>query len=459
MLNESNLHGYQVTGINHIINNSHSGLFLDMGLGKTVTTLTAIKRLLDDLDVTKVLVIAPKRVAESVWTREIANWEHLRGLRVSVITGTEKQRKKRLMDKAEIYTISRDNVAWLVGHCGGSTLPFDMLVVDESSSFKNHASQRFKALRMAQPSFNRVVLLTGTPVPNGLIDLWPQMYLLDRGQRLGKTITAYREAFFRADKQNGHIVYSYKLQKSAEGEIHERIGDIVISMKATDYLEMPEKIENYLELEFPPALQEAYDEFERNNILDMFGEGEEITALNAAALSNKLLQFASGVVYDEVKATKEVHTLKIDALEDMVEAANGAPMLVAWQYQSSRDVIMKRLKKYGARELKTDSDITAWNKGEIPVLLMHPASGGHGLNLQASSNQIVWYGDNWSLELTEQLNARLYRQGQKASTVVITHLVCTKTIEGNVARALKNKKVGQDSLIEAVKARVENCLK
>lgn len=456
MLNESNLHGYQNTGIEHIKRHTHSGLFLDMGLGKTVTTLTAIKHLLDDLDITKVLVIAPKRVAESVWTREVANWEHLRQLKISVITGTEKQRKKKLREEAEIYTISRDNVAWLVGHCGGSTLPFDMLVIDESSSFKNHASLRFKALKAAQPSFNRVVLLTGTPVPNGLIDLWPQMYLLDRGQRLGKTITAYREAFFRADKQNGPIVYSYKLIKTGEQEIHERISDIVISMKATDYLDMPEKIENYIELDFPPNLQEAYDEFERENILSMFGEGEEITALSAAALSNKLLQFASGVVYDDVKATKEVHTLKIDALEDMVEAANGAPILVAWQYQSSRDVIMKRLKKYGVRELKTDADITAWNKGEIPVLIMHPASGGHGLNLQASSNQIVWYGDNWSLELTEQLNARLYRQGQKASTVVITHLVCTKTIEGNVARSLRNKRIGQDSLIEAVKARVES---
>ena len=454
-MNETHLHLYQKAGVSHIIDHSHCGLFLDMGLGKTVTTLTAINFLMyKDLEIDSVLIVAPKRVAESVWTAEIEKWEHLKHLKISQIIGNEKQRKKALNTKADIYIISRDNVAWLTGQFGGSMLPFGMLVIDESSSFKNPKAVRFKALKAVQPSFQRVVILTGTPIPNGLIDLWPQIYLLDRGQRLGKTITAYREAFFKPDKQNGAIVYSYKPLQDSEQEIHKRIDDICMSMKAKDYLDLPERINNYIEIPFNTETQKKYDEFEENQVLELFGDGEEISAINAAALSNKLLQFANGAVYDEVKNYHVMHNLKLEALEEIIENANGKPVLVAWTYQSDKARIHDYLKKYAPRDLKTDQDIKDWNAGKIQVLLMHPASGGHGLNLQAGGNIIVWFGQTWSLELYQQFNARLDRQGQTES-VIVNHLIAKNTIDGDVVKSLDRKSVKQEGLLEAVKAKIE----
>ena len=458
-MNESHLHIYQHSGKLHIIQHSHCGLFLDMGLGKTVTTLTAVNYLIyEDLAISTVLIVAPKRVAESVWSAEIEKWEHLKHLKIAKILGNEKQRKAAINSKADIYIISRDNIAWLVGQFGGSMLPYDMLVVDESSSFKNPKAIRFKALKQAQPSFKRVVMLTGTPAPNGLIDLWPQIYLLDRGKRLGKTITAYREAYFRPDKRNGAIIFNYKLQDNSEQEIHKQIEDICMSMKAKDCLDLPERINNYIELPFDEDTQKKYDEFEASQVLELFGNGEEISAVNAAALSNKLLQFANGAVYDEVKNHHVVHNLKIEALEEILENANGKPVLVAWTYQSDKFRIHEALKKYKPRDLKSDQDIKDWNSGKIQLMLMHPASGGHGLNLQAGGNIIVWFGQTWSLELYQQFNARLDRQGQTES-VVVNHLIAKGTIDAEVIQALDRKDKKQEGLMQAIKAKIEKYFK
>lgn len=454
-MKENDLHIYQKAGKKHIIDNPHCGLFLDMGLGKTVTTLTAVNFLIyEDLDITTTLIVAPKRVAESVWSAEIEKWDHLKHLKISKIIGNEKQRKKAVAQRADIYIISRDNIAWLIGLFGGSMLPYDMLVIDESSSFKSPKSVRFKALKAAQPSFKRVVILTGTPAPNGLIDLWSQIFLLDRGQRLGKTITAYREAYFKPDKRNGAIVFNYKLQTDGEQQIHAKIEDICMSMKAKDYLDLPERINNYIELEFSPELRKKYDEFEESQVLELFGDGDEISAVNAAALSNKLLQFANGAVYDELKNYHVVHDLKIEALEEILENANGKPVLVAWTYRSDMERIHQALKKYKPRDLKTDQDIRDWNAGKIQLLLMHPASGGHGLNLQAGGNIIVWFGQTWSLELYMQFNARLDRQGQTDS-VIVNHLIAKNTIDLDVIKALDKKNTKQEGLMAAIKAKIE----
>jgi SNF2 family DNA or RNA helicase len=452
------LHNYQITGKDHIIENPFSGLFLDMGLGKTATTLEAIYTLIyADLEINKVLIIAPKRVVENVWTSEVKEWPHLKRLKLSRVIGTEKQRRNALAVKADIYLISRDNIAWLVGFYGGSKLPFDMLVIDESSSFKNHKSQRFKALKAVQPNFKRVVLLTGTPAPNGLIDIWPQVYLLDRGQRLGKTIGAYRELYFKPNQRNGAIVYNYKIIPSGEQEIHEKIKDICISMKAKDLLNLPGRVNNYIEIGFPEDLREKYLKFEEEQVLALF-EDNEISAANAAALTNKLLQFTGGAVYDEEKNVHEIHALKLEELKNIIDEANGSPVLVAWNFKHERDRIIKYLKGYNVRQLKTDSDITDWNNGEIQVLLMHPASGGHGLNLQQGGHIITWYSPTWSLELYQQFNARLDRQGQK-NIVLVHHLIMWHTIDEDVVRALNRKADTQDDLLRAVKARIDKYLK
>lgn len=453
-MNETNLHNYQKSGREHIIDNPHCGLFLDMGLGKTVTTLTAVNSLIfDELEISNVLIVAPKRVAESVWSAEVDKWDHLKHLKISKIIGSVKDRKKALAKKADVYLISRDNIAWLIGLYGGSMLPFDMLVVDESSSFKSPKSQRFKALKAAQPSFKRVVILTGTPAPNGLIDLWSQMYLLDRGERLGKTVSAYRDNYFKPDKRNGAIIFNYKLILSGEEQIHKKIEDICMSMKAKDYLDLPERVNNYIELKFDDELQAKYNAFEEDKVLELFGDGQEITAVNAAALSNKLLQFANGAVYDEDKNYHVVHDLKIEALEEILENANGKPVLVAWTYRSDKERIHQALKKYKPVDLKTDQDIQDWNAGKIKLMLMHPASGGHGLNLQAGGNIIVWFGQTWSLELYMQLNARLDRQGQ-TEAVVINHLIAS-AIDYKVIKALEGKNEKQEGLMEAVKASID----
>lgn len=457
-MNETNLHTYQKACVEHIINTSHCGVFLEMGLGKTVSTLTAINSLMFDyLEVNNVLVIAPKRVAESVWQEEAAQWDHLKHLRFSKIIGTQMQRIKALNEKADIYIISRDNIAWLCAYCGGLKLPFDMIVIDELSSFKSYKSQRFKALKICQPSFKRFVGLTGTPAPNGLIDLWPQIYLMDRGLRLGKTISNYRSTYFRPGKVNGNVVFSYDLLSDSEKLIHEKIKDICISMKAEDYLQMPERTDNFIKLHLPEDLKKKYQEFEKEKVLELINTENELTEINvvnAAALSNKLLQFANGAMYDESAEAHEIHSIKIDALEEIIENANGKSVLVAWTYRFDRDRLMMALHKYKPRELKTATDIKDWNDGKIQVMLAHPASAGHGLNLQAGGSIIVWFGLTWSLELYQQFNARLYRQGQNQH-VIINHLVMTDTHDKDVIAAIKKKANKQNGLMESIKAKVE----
>lgn len=474
MLTESNLHNYQKACVEHIITHPFCGVFLDMGLGKTVSTLTAINYLMNDYcEINSVLVIAPKRVAESVWQEEAEKWVHLQHLRFSKIIGTQKQRIAAIMEtKADIYIISRDNVAWLCALYGGGKLPFDMVVVDELSSFKSYKSVRFKALRGARPYLKRLVGLTGTPAPNGLIDLWPQIYLMDRGDRLEKTISRYREKYFRPGQTNGHVVYSYNLMSDSEQLIHKRIEDICISMKADDYLEMPLRTDNYIELRMPDDIKKQYDDFEKNKILDLLNTVEtteeedengnfklvqkpvEVNAVNAAALSNKLLQFANGAVYDEDKNVFPIHSIKLDALKEIVENSNGQSILVAWTYQFDKDRILEYLKSYKPRELKTNKDIEDWNAGRIQVMLAHPASAGHGLNLQAGGNIIVWFGQTWSLELYQQFNARLYRQGQQKG-VIIHHLIMKGTHDEDVIQALKAKNKKQNALMDSIKAKID----
>lgn len=455
MLSKRDLHSYQNTAVDHILENPKAGLFLDMGLGKTVSTLTAISTLIyEELEINNVLVIAPKRVAENVWTSEIKKWAHLRHLTTSRVIGTERQRRHALAKKADIYLLGRDNVAWLCGQYGGSMLPFDMLVLDESSSFKNHKSIRFKALRKVQPSFDRVIILTGTPAPNGLMDLWSQIYLLDRGERLGKFITHYREDFF---SKGTHLYSKYKIRSHGEEQIYSKISDVCISMKAKDYLDLPKRINRYVDIVFPPKLDKLYREFEREQILELFAEnedGKEITAMNAAALSNKLLQFANGAVYDEDREVHTVHGLKLDAAEEIVEAAQGKPVLIAWTYKHDFTRLMQKLKKYDPKPLKKEADIEDWNAGKTQVMLMHPASGGHGLNLQAGGNIIIWFGQTWSLELYQQFNARLDRQGQ-SKTTIIHHLIAKGTIDEDVVKAISRKSSKQEGLLAAIKSRIK----
>lgn len=470
MLTENNLHNYQKACVEHIISHRFCGVFLDMGLGKTVSTLTAVNYLMNDYcEINSVLVIAPKRVAESVWQEEAEKWDHLKHLRFSKIIGTAKQRIAAVMEaKADIYIISRDNVAWLCALYGGGKLPFDMVVVDELSSFKSYKSERFKALRGARPYLKRLVGLTGTPAPNGLIDLWPQIYLMDRGERLEKTISRYRERYFRPGQTNGHVVFSYSLMEDSEKLIHKKIEDICISMKADDYLEMPFRTDNYIKLRMPTDLKKQYDDFEKNKVLDLIKPEQEyleeadkwvdkpveINVVNAAALSNKLLQFANGAVYDEDRNVFPIHDIKLEALKEIIEDSNGQPVLVAWTYQFDRDRIMDHLKKYKPRELKTNKDIKDWNAGRIQVMLAHPASAGHGLNLQAGGSMIVWYGQTWSLELYQQFNARLYRQGQQ-NHVIINHLILEGSHDEDVIKALKAKDRKQNALMDSIKAKID----
>lgn len=463
MLNKSNLHNYQLACVNHIIDTRFCGVFLEMGLGKTVSTLTAIDELMFDYcEIDSVLVIAPKRVAESVWQEEAENWDHLKHLTFSKIIGNEQKRIAAIKKKANIYIISRDNIAWLCAFYGGSKLPFDMVVIDELSSFKSYKSQRFKSLRATQPYFKRFVGLTGTPAPNGLIDLWPQIYFMDRGERLGKTITAYRNMYFRPGQTNGNVVYSYNLLQDSEKLIHEKIADICISMKADDYLQMPFRTDNFIKLDLPEDLKKKYQEFEKEKVLELIedeakqedGATTEINVVNAAALSNKLLQFANGAVYDENRNVHEVHQIKLEMLKEIVENANGQSVLVAWTYQHDRDRIMQYLKAYKPRELKKPEDIKDWNAGKVQVMLAHPASAGHGLNLQAGGSIIVWYGQTWSLELYQQFNARLYRQGQQ-NHVIIHHLIMKGTHDEDVIVALRRKNRSQSELMNSIKAKID----
>lgn len=457
-MDKSNLHKYQKVCVEHIISHPFCGVFLDMGLGKTISTLTAIEELkYDYCEIDTVLIIAPKRVVETVWEEEAKKWDHTKHLTFSKIIGTERQRLAALKVKADVHIISRDNIAWLCS-LYAAKLPYDMLVIDELSSFKAHQTQRFKSLRLARPWFKRVVGLTGTPAPNGLINLWSQMYLIDRGERLEKTITAYRSRYFRPGASNGYVVYSYKLLSDSERLIQERIKDICISMRAEDYLEMPERIDNFVRVTMPDKLMDAYKKFEQENVITLANEIEEgattVNAVNAAALSNKLLQFANGAMYDENKNVVPIHDLKLEALKEIIEAADGKPVLVAWTYQFDRDRIKNYFRSMAPRELKTAEDINDWNAGKVRLMLAHPASAGHGINLQAGGNIIVWYGLTWSLELYQQFNARLYRQGQKQRTI-IHHIVNTGTHDEDVVRALKSKDKTQNNLMNSIKVKLE----
>ncbi len=448
-----NPYKYQQYATNHIIDNPASALFLDMGLGKTVSTLTAIDDLMLLGDINKTLVIAPLRVAEDTWSTEVEKWDHLKHLRISKVLGKEKDRIAALNQEADIYVINRENVEWLVNKCFNNWV-FDMLVIDELSSFKSPKAQRFKALKKVRPFFKRVVGLTGTPTPNSLIDLWPQVYLLDGGKRLGKTITSYRQQYFTPGQMNGHIVYNYNLKPGADETIHSRISDICISMLAKDYLDLPERIDNKIEIKLSESTKKKYKQLEKDLVIEL-GEND-ITAANAAVLTNKLLQMANGAIYSEDKSVVEIHDEKLKALLEVIEAANGKPVLVFYSFQHDYDRITKFLNKkgYKPKKLNDSSDIKSWNEGKINILLLHPASAGHGLNLQYGGSTIVWFGLPWSLELYQQANARLHRQGQK-EVVVINHLIAKGTVDEDVMKALSNKEVNQNVLLEAVKARLK----
>lgn len=441
---------YQRYAIRRIIDTPAVALLLDMGMGKTVSTLTAIDELMyDRFAVQKVLVIAPLRVALSTWRDECEMWEHTRHLRISVAVGDLRTREAALAEDADIYVVNRDVVKWLVGYYRAKW-PFDMVVVDESSSFKNPASQRFKALRKVRPLVQRVVLLTGTPAPNGLMDLWSQLYLLDRGERLGRTLTEYRERYFRPGQQSGHIVYSYDARPGAEQEIFRRIGDICVSMKSEDYLTLPPLVQNVVRVRLPEAAAKRYREMERELVLSI-GEAD-ITAVSAAALSNKLLQMANGAVYDIEGKVVKLHDAKAEALDEIISCNEGKSVMVIYSYRHDLETLWQRYPK--ARELKTADDIRAWNTGQIPLLLVHPQSAGHGLNLQHGGHIVVWYGLTWSLEAYQQTNKRLHRPGQ-TEPVILHHLVARGTIDEDVMQALEGKAAGQDDMLEAVKARIE----
>lgn len=398
----------------------------------------------DYFKVRKVLVIAPLRVASQGWPAEIKKWDHLKHLNYSLVIGSPKVRKEALQKKADIYIINRENVQWLVEN---TVFDYDMVVIDELSSFKSHQAKRFKALQNVRPMVKRIVGLTGTPASNSLMDLWAEYKLLDMGQRLGRFIGYYRQNYFKPDRMNGYIVYSYKPLPYAEKEIYDKIKDITISMKATDKLKMPELIMSEVEVSMTPKERQKYDQLKKDLVMDI--TDGEITAANAAGLTNKLSQLANGSVYDDDKNTVKLHDHKLDALEDIIEASNGKPLLVAYWFKHDLAGIKKR---FDVREIKTDKDINDWNEGKIPVAVIHPASAGHGLNLQAGGNTLVWFGLTWSLELYQQTNARLWRQGQSAGTVVIQHIICKDTVDGRILKALKDKDTTQSALIDAVKA-------
>ena len=439
-------HDYQQYATEYIKSHPVAAVLLDMGLGKTAISLTALLDLLfDSFEAHRVLVIAPLRVARDTWPAEIEKWDHLSMLTYSVAVGSEKDRKTALMRDADIYIINRENVQWLVEQ-SGIPFTFDMVIVDELSSFKNHQSKRFKALMKVRPRIKRIVGLTGTPSANGLMDLWAEFKVLDMGQRLGRFIGMYRNNYFRPDKRNGQIIYSYKLLPGADKAIYKQISDITISMKATDHLKMPELVMNTHTVELSDDEREHYDELKQTLVLQL--PEKEITVANAAALTGKLLQMANGAIYDDDGDHIHIHDRKLDALEDLIEGANGKPVLVAYWFKHDLERIKSRFK---VREIKSSSDIREWNAGKIPVAVIHPASAGHGLNLQTGGSTLIWFGLTWSLELYQQTNARLWRQGQQ-DTVVIHHIITDDTVDGRVLKALQSKEKIQDSLIAAVKA-------
>ena len=444
-----NPHDYQRYAAEFIITHPISALLLDMGLGKTSITLTAINDLLfDSFEVHKVLVVAPLRVARDTWSAEIEKWEHLKNLRYSVVIGTAQERISALSTPADIYIINRENIQWLVEE-SGLPFDFDMAVIDELSSFKNHQSKRFRAFMKSRPKLKRIVGLTGTPAGNGLMDLFAEFKLLDMGERLGRLIGQYRNTYFQPDKRNGMVIYSYKPLPNAERQIYDKISDITISMKAADHLKMPKLISAEYTVRISEKEKEKYDRLKKDLILST--EDNEVTAANAASLSNKLSQMANGAVYSDDESVIQIHDRKLDALEDIIESMNGKPLLVAYWFKHDLERIRKR---FEIREIKSSEDISDWNSGIIPVALIHPASAGHGLNLQNGGSTLVWFGLTWSLELYQQTNARQWRQGQTADTVVIQHIIAKSTIDEQIMKVLKTKDTTQAALITAVKAEV-----
>lgn len=443
-------HFYQTYTKEFILSHKEAAIFLDCGLGKTIVSLTAVEELLHDFfEIGKVLVIAPLRVARDTWPSEIAKWEHTKNIRASVVMGTVKERTAALMKPAEVYIINRENVKWLIEE-SNMPMDFDMIVIDELSSFKSYQAKWFRALMKLRPSVKRIVGLTGTPSANGLMDLWAEFRLLDMGKRLGRFISHYRDAYFLPNKRNQQMVFSYKPREGAEDAIYRRIGDITISMRAREYLKMPNLVSNIVHVALDERERKLYDDMKRDMVIAV--ENKEIDAVSAAALSNKLLQMANGAVYAENGKVVRLHNRKLDALEDLAESANGKPVLVAYWYKHDLERIKSRLP---VQELRSRENIEAWNAGRILLGVIHPASAGHGLNLQFGGSILVWFGLTWSLELYQQTNARLYRQGQK-DTVVIHHIVAVGTIDEKVMQALERKDKTQTALIDAVKAEVES---
>lgn len=437
-------HKYQEFATQFILEHEAAAVFLDCGLGKTVITLTALQELMHDrFEVGRVLIIAPLRVARDTWPAELQKWDHLSELSYAVAVGSKAKRLAALEQRAEITIINRENVTWLVENC---PFDFDMVIIDELSSFKSHKANRFKSLLRVRPKVRRIVGLTGTPSSNGLMDLWAEFRLLDMGARLGRFIGRFRNEFFVPDKRNAQIVFSYKPKAGAEEEIYRRIGDVTISMRSADYLDLPEKVCSTVTVAMNPKERKAYDALKKDLVVSV-GDAE-IDAVSAAALSNKLLQMAGGSVYDAEGKSHIIHSRKLDALEDLVESANGKPVLVAYWFKHEAERIRKRIP---VRDIKTSQDLADWNAGKIPVGLIHPASAGHGLNLQYGGSLLIWFGLTWSLELYQQTNRRLYRQGQ-TEPVRIIHILTEGTIDADVMKALERKDKSQSALIDAVKA-------
>lgn len=440
----SDLHEYQRKGIEFILENKRCGLFLSMGLGKTTTTLTAISDLRDGFAISKTLVIAPLRVANSVWLQETRIWDHLKHLEVSICTGSERNRISALSREADVYVINRENVAWLV-ETYGKKWPFDCVVIDEASSFKSSSSQRFKALKKILPYTEYMILLTGTPSPNGLLDIWSQVYLIDFGERLGRTMTAYKQRFFESD----YMGYKFSPREGAAEKIHNLLKPIAMSMRAEDYLELPDRIDLVEKVELPAATLKEYREFEKHLLAEL-PEGEEIEAVSAAVLANKLLQWCNGAMYTDDKGNwAELHKVKIEALADLIEQNEGENILVAYNYKTDLERLQKAFPQARALD-KNPQTVIDWNNGEIPLLLAHPASAGHGLNLQKGGSMIVWFGLNWSLELYQQFNARLHRQGQE-KPVRIIHIIAEGCIDQRVMDVLADKDAQQSKLLNALK--------
>ena len=451
-------HNYQKYCIDKIVSTPATGLFLDMGLGKTVITLSAVRELkFNRFAVSKVLVVAPKKVAESTWSKEIDKWEHLKILSVSLILGSQTKRINAVNTPADIYVINRENIPWLVDY-HRNQWPYDMVVIDEFSSFKNHKAKRFKSLSMIRPRIKRIVGLTGTPAPNGLLDLWAQVYLLDGGQRLGKFITHFREIYFEPDQRSRDRIYSYAPKEGADDKIKNLIEDICISMKAEDYLELPDITYNTIRVSLDKKAEKAYKQLERDMLLQI--DDQTIDAGSAAVLTNKLLQLCNGAIYDENRNIIPIHNCKLETFIELVEGLNGNPALVFYNFRHDKERIKKVLSKMNlrVRDLKTPQDETDWNNREIDILLAHPASAAYGLNLQQGGNHVIWFGLNWSLELYQQANKRLHRQGQ-TEKVIVHHLAVAEGVDGDVLNALAGKETTQEQLLLALKARIERAKK